>query len=142
MSSKKLEPLINIEPVNTIKLKFCLDQLWDKPVIDPIPEFKMVGYWSSSSKKDQYPDPKKLVDSHWDLKERLLVIDYLKSGRENDSFRGFSMCRFCECMNGSRDYTDGVYLWPEGFMHYLEIHSVKPDLDFINHVLMQKGINM
>jgi len=35
---------------------------------------------------------------------------------------------------GCRDFSDGIYRWPEGFVHYVEKHSVKPPEDFIEHV--------
>jgi hypothetical protein len=36
---------------------------------------------------------------------------------------------------GSHDLTDGVFVWPEGYAHYIEKHDVKPPREFIEHVL-------
>lgn len=50
---------------------------------------------------------------------------------------GNSWCRFrCgETSMGNCELTDGVYVWPEGFLHYVQVHHVKPPQQFINHVL-------
>jgi hypothetical protein len=36
---------------------------------------------------------------------------------------------------GSCDFTDGVWVWPEGLSHYLRIHSVRLPEEFIRHAL-------
>ena len=48
--------------------------------------------------------------------------------------RGFSICRVCECANGSRTFVRGGFMWPDGFRHYIEEHNVKPSDDFIDMV--------
>ena len=35
---------------------------------------------------------------------------------------------------GSRDFSDGAWIWPEGLHHYVEIHSVRLPAEFINHI--------
>ena len=35
------------------------------------------------------------------------------------------------CDNGSREFTDGTWLWPEGFSHYVENHQVRPPAEFV-----------
>jgi hypothetical protein len=63
--------------------------------------------------------------------------------------RGISSCRICGKENwvegstpgtirqrypmGSRTLTDGVYAYPEGLKHYIEIHEIELPEDFINH---------
>jgi hypothetical protein len=47
---------------------------------------------------------------------------------------GYSDCRFCGCNNGDSDLSDGDYLWPSGFAHYLEAHDVKPPKVFLEHI--------
>lgn len=89
---------------------------------------KRVGYWSG----EQPPDS--LVDLTWDRTERKAVVAYLLSGKIKDRWRGGARCRICDAPNGSTCLTDGVYVWPEGFAHYVEEHDVKPPQDFIDHV--------
>lgn len=102
-----------------------------------------VGYW----KGDDYPGdellpvPQALVDRSWERRERTRVATYLRRGRSVRTWRGYSHCRFrCrtpDWLMGDKDLTDGVYIWPEGFAHYLEKHRVKPPESFLAHVREQ-----
>jgi hypothetical protein len=47
---------------------------------------------------------------------------------------GLSPCRFCGKHNGSLEYTDHVYIWPEGLAHYLTDHQVRLPDEFVLHV--------
>jgi hypothetical protein len=86
------------------------------------------------------PVPWDYVDKTWDANEKLAVLAHLMLGTEFQGWRGHSWCRFgCEAkMHGYRDMTDGVYVWPEGFVHYVEAHNVKPPEEFIRHALRGK----
>jgi len=48
---------------------------------------------------------------------------------------GYSYCRFdCgipDCEMGSIDLYDGVWVWPQGLVHYVEFHSVCLPYEFI-----------
>jgi hypothetical protein len=98
-----------------------------------------VGFWRGLDPRYDdgvYPDVRTFVDPNWDTRERLKVTRYLEDPRfRGASYRGWSDCRICGKENGSADYTDGVFVWPEGFSHYLRHHSVKPPAAFIAHVL-------
>lgn len=102
---------------------------------------KKVGFWWSAtlSHLKEYADlprPHDHVDPDWDAAERTMIIDYVEDPKfASTQYRGMSQCRFCAKFNGSKDYTDGTYLWPQGFGHYLKEHEVKPPQDFIDHVL-------
>jgi hypothetical protein len=100
---------------------------------------RRIGFWKESF-LDDLPNPHLLVDANWSPAERLIVIAYLRSGSVRDRFFGFSWCRF-ECgipeqEMGNRELTDGVYVWPEGYVHYIERHGVKPPTDFIERALL------
>ena len=95
-------------------------------------QLKIIGYWSGGE-EEGYPHPREFVDEDWNPEEKELVIQYLDQGKQLAHYKGKSWCRF-GCTNvdmGSREFTDGEFAWPEGFKHYLEIHSVKPPLVFI-----------
>jgi len=86
--------------------------------------------------EQRLPDPVDLVDLSWDPRERELVAQYLDRGKTFESYAGYSQCRMCsKWNNGSKDLTDGVYIWPEGFSHYLREHGVRPPATFEHHVL-------
>jgi hypothetical protein len=105
-----------------------------------------VGFWAESTDDplgvakllihQGRPHPGLLIDRFWPSPERERVIAYLKAGRVRESYFGSSWCRLCGLTDlGSKDLTDGAWLWPEGFVHYLELHAVKPPQEFIDHVL-------
>lgn len=122
---------------------------------------KAVGYWrpsaealrrsattgyggsprASPAKGDfgqRLPNPADLVRPDWDPMESAAVVAYLRSGREWIRFNGWSYCRF-DCgitprELGDQDLTDGVWVWPEGLVHYVEVHSVRLPDEFIRHM--------
>ncbi|MGW9212014.1 hypothetical protein ACWGR4_34225 [Embleya sp. NPDC055664] len=80
------------------------------------------------------PDPADLVDTEWDVSERAWVADYLDHGQVAASWMGASRCRLCSRPNGSRDLSDGSYLWPEGLSHYVLDHAVRLPAEFFEHI--------
>lgn len=105
---------------------------------------KRVGYWQSAERETYLPHPKHLVKLGWRESERSMIIAYIKSGHECGRWCGYSYCRFdCflppkenaselvrrEFMDGirsigTRDLTDGEWVWPEGLAHYVQKHDV------------------
>ena len=109
-------------------------------------EEKRIGFWSKSDSPDKY------IDASWDTNERSLVIDYLKAAKVKDYYFGVANCRL-NCKKqiktvsdmyddgfaiGCADMTDGEYIFPEGYVHYVEAHGVKPPVDFINHIIEKR----
>jgi len=109
-----------------------LDEHPDSPV--EARGMRAIGYWYNKHQAD-LPDPHNFVDPNWDQIERNAIIQHLNEGRVVARWRGWSSCRFCGQRNGSCCLSDGTYVWPQGFAHYLEAHDVKPPDEFINHVL-------
>lgn len=99
-------------------------------------DLKKVGFWYDPlAASTHLPHPQDLVNATWAAEEKKVVIAHLKAGEVKASCLGMSRCRFCNKFNGNKDLTDGVWVWPEGFAHYLEEHCVRPPQDFIDHVL-------
>lgn len=97
-----------------------------------------IGYWYAWSRSGrEFPDPKDLVDPCWLEEERERLIAYLRSGITYRRWRGFSSCRFkCGIADqemGFRDFTDGVWVWPEGLYHYVAEHHVMLPDEFASH---------
>jgi hypothetical protein len=99
-----------------------------------------IGFWYSDvdSIKD-FPKVETAMGWSWDPVERARVAEYLKFGKKHEQWRGSSACRVCGLDNGSQDLTDGFYVWPQGYAHYVLEHGVKPPQDFIDLVL--HGVN-
>jgi hypothetical protein len=97
------------------------------------------GYWHAGE-EDNLPNPRDYVDEHWDETERNRVIEYLADAYVVIGYMGFSWCRMgCPELSppsdiGTKDLTDGTWIFPEGLVHYLRHHSVKPEADFLEHV--------
>jgi hypothetical protein len=51
---------------------------------------------------------------------------------------GYSHCRFqCgipDSQMGSAEYNDGIWAWPEGLAHYVEMHLIALPDEFLTHV--------
>ena len=103
-------------------------------------ELKKVGYWRdpNDASTSSLPTPHDLVDEEWDPAERALVVEHLKAGGVHEVWQGYSWCRFrCgipDAQLGVFDLTDGEWVWPAGFVHYVEVHAVKPPEAFLEHV--------
>jgi hypothetical protein len=41
---------------------------------------------------------------------------------------------------GNKEFTDWAYYWPEGFVHYIEEHNVKPPKEFVDHVMKKEKV--
>lgn len=107
---------------------------------------RYIGYWAADKdpakcsyarKGISLPWPGDYVDTSWDPQERAAVVAYLESVHDVVAWCGRSYCRLgCaeSIAMGSTDKGDGVYVWPEGFAHYVEVHGVKPPQEFIDHV--------
>jgi hypothetical protein len=44
----------------------------------------------------------------------------------------------CDKQNGSGEFTDGTYAWPEGLAHYVYDHKVRLPEEFVRHALRQQ----
>lgn len=81
------------------------------------------------------PDPKRLLEAHGSCQADQRVLNYLRSGKEYMALLGYSYCRFrCgidDSEMGCRDLTDGTWVWPEGLVHYVEVHNLPLPEEFI-----------
>ena len=113
---------------------------------------RRVGYWRplpdakySDPGDELLPDPRTLVDASWDPCIKGQIVSYLRAGKVTCWCAGHSYCRFrCgtpDDMMGSYEYTDGVWVWPEGLAHYVEVHSVRLPADFEYH-MQQRAFKM
>lgn len=87
-----------------------------------------IGYWP----EDCVTWP---IDPSWNTREKDLIVAYLLKPTTSVTHRGFSRCRICDRQNGSRNFSDGTYVWPSGLAHYLIEHNVRPPAEFVAYVL-------
>ena len=85
-----------------------------------------------------YCHPSQIVSANYSEDVKSKIVHYLKSGNVFLPSLGYSYCRFrCGVSSfemGTRDLTDGVWMWPEGFAHYVESHDIKLPEKFIEHM--------
>jgi hypothetical protein len=43
-------------------------------------------------------------------------------------------------MMGDSDLTDGIWVWPQGLVHYVDAHQLALPKQFIDHVLAHNGV--
>lgn len=94
------------------------------------------GYWNNTRNDyPEYPLPNH-SDEAFDGKSLLITrLVFLEHSLDPEAYRGWSTCRLCGCMNGSREYVQGDWRWPEGLMHYIMVHNVEPSVGFKRDIL-------
>jgi hypothetical protein len=102
-----------------------------------------IGYWYYPYRGEEIlPHPRDLIRPGWISagdKEKLVAC--LKGGATFETWRGHSQCRFrcgvADTKMGFRDFTDGVWVWPEGLYHYIGEHDVMLPPEFVAHCRAQ-----
>lgn len=72
-------------------------------------------------------------------KLRVIMYKLNKSSYSNAhclQYMGYSECRLCHKPNGSKEYyiinENKKYIFPEGYLHYIEEHNIIPSNEFVN----------
>jgi hypothetical protein len=100
------------------------------------PDLIAIGYWSYKwDFKSILPYPSDFIDETWDVNELQVVAAYIAKQPAVEHWRGYSACRLCGEVLGSTCLSDGKFIFPEKFEHYLLAHKVRPPQAFIDHVL-------
>jgi len=97
---------------------------------------KRVGYWRS--KQDDVGDFSWPEEGHLPTETKNFVGDYLRSGKLHEAWMGWSNCRICGKENGSVCLTDGEFVWPEGYIHYILDHNIMADSELLVKILLKK----
>lgn len=98
------------------------------------------GYWYNPYNATAYPMPV-ANETPFDGKETFLSRLALLEEKANVVyFKGFSICRICNCANGNREYNLENWHWPQGYRHYVETHNVIPSEAFMQFVMENKNI--
>jgi hypothetical protein len=80
-------------------------------------------------------------DPSWrtDHPDEYAAVVYLSHPESEESYRGSSSCRVCECHNGSRDFFRGPFVYPEGYLHYITEHGFRPPRMVIVAAMQEAG---
>lgn len=99
---------------------------------DPMRE----GFWRSLKNGEVNELPMPVEGPVWKgQSEFLAALKKLEAEAQVTTYRGFSSCRLCRCMNGSAEFSANGWLWPEGYRHYVVAHNVRPSLAFQEMVI-------
>lgn len=100
---------------------------------------KREGFWKSATEPDLLnPLPH---DEPWEGQKKFTTaLELVEFDHETSQvrYRGFSRCRICGCSNGTISYRRGEWEWPNGFLHYINAHNVRPTQEFIDFIFAQK----
>jgi hypothetical protein len=111
-----------------------------------------VGFWIRDLRDESYPAPQELVGVLPEEQRRSLT-HYLASGATFEQYFGYAWCRFVcgestqsgalglkdgpatrmDTRLGTRDLTDGTWVWPEGLAHYVREHGIVLPEEFMEH---------
>lgn len=100
------------------------------------------GYWQEYNEcgccnKLKYPFP---VESETKVNEIFLQnLEHIKKYCKIDCYFGSSYCRLCNICNGGNEYSftlsnGNTYKFPEGLVHYYQVHNVQPSDIFVEAV--------
>lgn len=99
------------------------------------PNMIVIGYWGKDKYDLEWPWPQYYVDENQTDNMINMVAEYLDRGAVVEYYMGCSRCRICRERVGSRELSDGKYVWPEGLSHYVREHKVKLPDEFIQHII-------
>jgi hypothetical protein len=104
---------------------------------EPI-QVRFEGFWSAAPDKAPWPQPQS--DSEWDTKDQRQFREALKRVQQRYpaqvSYLGSSECRLCpkDTLIGHQEFAmiacRVYYVWPSGYLHYLEHHKCIPTRAF------------
>ena len=94
---------------------------------------RIEGYWRASYAPEL---PMPTPDVEWPERDEFLAkLTMVERLAREFHTKGWSNCRVCGDMNGSVEYALDGWRWPEGLVHYLSDHGVRPTPDFERFVL-------
>jgi len=94
-----------------------------------------VGFWYSKYEPKLPMPVQQEPDSEWVRTNRpeafARLLERVEKVASCIGYKGSSKCRICGKWNGSREYSYKGWTWPEGYIHYIMDHNVRPPLKFI-----------
>lgn len=99
-------------------------------------DLRAIGFWNGPHTPAGWPDITQFIDPSWDADDREFIAGYLSRGVLGRAYMGYSPCRLCgKKDNGYCELSDGVYVWPEGLVHYVVDHDVRLPQEFVQHAI-------
>jgi hypothetical protein len=99
---------------------------------------KKEGFWYSKDEPN-LPKPKQMREtSEWVSRGKprkfFILLSRVERKARCKGCKGSSICRICKNRNGSCTFFYKNWEWPDGLMHYIKNHNVKPSREFIQFI--------
>ena len=92
---------------------------------------RFVGFWKGSGKWTAIP----VANSATSSQDKIISkIKFVQKFAKETRYRGMSPCRICHCYNGCAEYAIDGFVWPSGYLHYIEDHNMAVDEDFASYI--------
>jgi hypothetical protein len=108
---------------------------------------RAIGYWRGPlaiPEHSWHADPLAILETLGPRTPEPELLSYLRGGHVFEVWRGYSWCRFrCGVSStalGHRDFTDGEWVWPEGLIHYVDVHRVALPDEFVATARARDGL--
>lgn len=109
-------------------------RVFEKDVEQNSVELPLIGYWSKlNGFDDGFPTPYDFTGD-WPGSDKVKIVNYLTLAPKVMHYDGWSWCRFCNKDNGGVELSDGTFMWPRGYAHYIEKHNVLIPQPVLQHI--------
>lgn len=105
----------------------------------------LIGFWEGDQnplkQPTKYPHPKYFIDKSWDENVKKQVLAYIRTCTIVESEPVFShdKCLFTGEQLSNRVLSDGHFLFPENYIHYIEHHDIRPLDYFVRHCIQHQN---
>src|SRR5262245_58166622 len=109
---------------------------------------RAIGYWRELpmvelGRESWHADPLIILEALGPRAPEPELLSYLRGGHVFEVWRGYSWCLIrCGLSDpdlGYRDFTDGLWVWPEGLVHYVEAHELALPAEFLATATTHQG---
>jgi hypothetical protein len=101
-----------------------------------------IGFWKSGSEPESESElPSPIIS------DNIYGDDFIKKCNEWSNvsvslydprvvhYMGYSNCRICGELNGTKEFTYGGFTFPSGIFHYVTEHNIEIDEEFVQMIL-------
>lgn len=131
---KKIDNYSNLSKTEKNAVFFELLDLgfhWPNPL-------RQEGFWCEKEEENdlfkEYPYPEENTIDPQEIANFLSKLEKIEKKAATFSYMGFSKCRCCGKINGTKTYYTDLFAWPEGYKHYIKEHGVQPTAAFVLHI--------
>jgi len=117
-----------------------------RDMTDTALKIKIVGYWNNAENKfPMFPTPvarEKPWKGKRDFVAALTQLEEMIGEKlvGRTVVKGANKCLMCGEVKGGTEYQYNEWRWPESLLHYVQLHNVKPDQEFIDYIMAEHAV--